>query len=311
MRRAAMRFIDIGANLTDSMYQGVYHGKTKHPPDLEAVLSRSFDAGLNKIIVTAGTLSDAKQALELVGKDARLFTTVGCHPTRCNEFLEDPDKYFADLLASIQANRDKVVAVGECGLDYDRLQFCPKEVQLKYFEKQIALAEATKLPMFLHMRNAGTDFIELMKKHRDRIVAGVVHSFDDSAEVAAELIKLDLCIGINGCSLKTEANITAMCSIPSERLMIETDCPWCEIRPSHAGSKHVKTQFETKKKERFEAGIAVKNRTEPMHIHQVFEVMAAARQEGDPEALAEQIYTTTARMFFGERENSEKVVASE
>lgn len=67
----------------------------------------------------------------------RLFTTVGCHPTRCNEFLENPSLYLSQLKETIQKGGKKVVAVGECGLDYDRLQFCQQEVQKKYVFRRI------------------------------------------------------------------------------------------------------------------------------------------------------------------------------
>jgi TatD DNase family protein len=100
-----------------------------------------------------------------------------------------------------------VVALGECGLDYARLEFCPKEVQLEFFERQLEMAAVTKLPMFLHLRDAGDDFITLMRKHRSQITGGVVHSFDGSAELATEILALDLSIGINGCSLRESVNL--------------------------------------------------------------------------------------------------------
>ncbi|CAI2179500.1 12980_t:CDS:2 [Funneliformis geosporum] len=158
----------IGANLTDSVFRGIYRGVQAHADDFAQVLHRGRDAGVEKIIVTAGTLSEAHEALELVKNYDDLYMTVGCHPTRCREFEQDPegpDEYYQKLLnlATSRESQDKIVAIGECGLDYDRLHFCPKEVQLKYFERQFDLAEKTGLPMFLHNRNTGNDFMDILQ----------------------------------------------------------------------------------------------------------------------------------------------------
>jgi TatD DNase family protein len=93
---------DVAANLLDSMYQGEYNGKQYHEADLDAVLKRAWAAGVEKIIITAGTLSESRQALKLARTDERLFCTVGVHPTRCGEFAafsEGPDAYMAALSA--------------------------------------------------------------------------------------------------------------------------------------------------------------------------------------------------------------------
>ncbi|XP_065190528.1 deoxyribonuclease TATDN1-like [Sycon ciliatum] len=297
--RSGYKFIDIGANLTDPVFRGVYRGKTAHADDFDAVLQRAFDVGVDKIMITGGSLEDSRAALELARSHERLYSTVGCHPTRCGEFdkASSPQQYLDDMRALIRDGGEKVVALGELGLDYDRLHFCGKETQLKYFELQFQLAEATGLPLFLHSRNAHEDFIGLMRRYHGRYKGGVVHSFTGDAKEIPEMLELGLHIGINGCSLKTAENVAAMQSIPKDRLMIETDAPWCEIRSTHAGHRHVKTSFPSKKKERFEAGSTVKSRNEPCHIINVLEVLAGERQE-DASELADAMHHSTKAIFF-------------
>jgi TatD DNase family protein len=236
----------------------------------------------------------------------------------------------------------RVVAVGECGLDYDRTQFCAKETQLKWFARHFDIAERTGLPMFLHSRAAHEDFFRLLKAARGEGATEteteisptkkkkpppcVVHSFDGTAAEAADLLSLPgVYIGINGCSLRSEASLEVVRTIPLGRLMLETDAPWCSIKNTHPGKPFVVTEWATKdKKKAFrnleeacasgdEASrlaeearmrdVTVKDRSEPCHIAQVAEVLAAARGE-DPRVVAEACRANARRVFFpGERED--------
>ena len=109
-------------------------------------------------------------------------------------------------------------------------------------------------------------------------------------------------IGINGCSLKTKENLEVVKEIPINKLQIETDAPWCEIKASHASFPLVKTKFDSVKKEKWAENKLVKGRNEPCCIIQVLEVIAALK-ETDAEELAEEIYKNTLDLFFPE-ENS-------
>jgi TatD DNase family protein len=147
------------------------------------------------------------------------------------------------------------------------------------------------------MRNACDDFVEIVKRNRSKFRNGVVHSFTGSSDELRALLQLDLYIGINGCSLKTAENLKVIAEIPNDRLMIETDAPWCDIRNTHAGAKFVKTHWPQKDKKKHEKGKWVKGRNEPCAIRQVMEVVAGVKGE-DLNGLAHQIYNNTQQVFF-------------
>ena len=107
------------------------------------------------------------------------------------------------ILAS--AEPGKFVAIGECGLDYDRLMFSDKTSQMMAFESHFNLTEKYNLPMYFHDRNAGEDFTKIVKANRKRFPTGVVHSFSGTQDQMQIYLDMGLFIGINGCSMKTQA----------------------------------------------------------------------------------------------------------
>ncbi|GFQ01429.1 putative deoxyribonuclease tatdn1 [Phtheirospermum japonicum] len=290
---------DIAVNFTDGMFRGMYNGKQHHVADIAAMLSRAWSAGVDRIIVTGGSLEESKEALAIAETDGRFIHST--LPLAEFDDSGDPEEHFKALLSLAKegVEKGKVVAIGECGLDYDRLHFCPAEIQKKYFEKQFELAYATKLPMFLHMRAAAEDFCNILEQNRHRFCSGVAHSFTGSAQDRDRLLSFsNLFTGVNGCSLRTAENLDVVKGIPVERLMIETDSPYCEIKNTHAGINFVKSLWTSKKKEKYDPEFIVKGRNEPCLVRQVLEVVAGCKGIADIDQLSQTLYHNTCRVFF-------------
>ncbi|CAG9318530.1 TATDN1 [Blepharisma stoltei] len=150
--------------------------------------------------------------------------------------------------------------------------------------------------MYLHNRNTGDDFINLMRTNRDRISGGVVHSFTGTLDELQQLLDMDLYIGINGCSLKTLENIEVVRHVPIQKIMLETDCPYCEIRKSSPAYQYVKTHFQSKNKEKKDPNCLVRGRNEPCNTIQVLEAVAAIKGIEESE-LAEASYLNSCTLF--------------
>lgn len=239
------------------------------------------------------------------------YATIGVHPCSTQDFdtyKGGADQFLRDLrqLAIDAKASGHAVAFGEIGLDWDRLFLSPKETQLKYFEQQLDLAIELQLPLFLHMRACNEEFTALVKPRLDRFPKrGLVHSFTGTVEEMKSLVELGFDIGVNGCSMKTEENLSVVKEIPLERLQIETDGPWCEIRPSHASSQHLKDGPaipKAVKKEKWQKGLMVKGRNEPATIPLVAHVIAKVKGISTQE-VCEAAWRNSITMF-GLGENS-------
>ncbi|KAG9084502.1 hypothetical protein FRC06_004055, partial [Ceratobasidium sp. 370] len=190
----------IGVNLTDPVFRGLHRGKRKHRDDLLDVIARAKAAGVQSAVLTGGSLHESSEALELA-EQLGFFATVGCHPTRSSQFDSfkgGPDAYLErldQLIGSHLTGKGRCVAVGECGLDYDRLHFSSAETQRKHFRSQLALAKKYHLPLFLHVRAAHEDFVTILREEGfgedgGRAAGGrggVVHSFTGRTKEMKEL----------------------------------------------------------------------------------------------------------------------------
>ncbi|EGR28126.1 hypothetical protein IMG5_183120 [Ichthyophthirius multifiliis] len=275
------QFFDIAANLADESFQGIYYNKKIHESDIESVIQRATSVGCEHLLIVGGNIQDSINSFQIAQKSPNFYCTVGVHPCRATE---------------VEAN-----AVGECGLDYDRFEYASKEAQLKQFEPHFALAEKHQLPIYFHNRNTGDDFFNIVKQNRNRFSSGVVHSFTGTSYELKQIIDLNLYIGINGCSLRDEKSIEVIKEIPLDKMMIETDCPYCEIRNTHPGKKFIKTVFEQKKKEKFSKEYMVRGRNEPCQIVQVLEVLAGFLNL-DEKVIADACFQNTLK-FFGIQQN--------
>ena len=189
-----------------------------------------------------------------------------------------------------------MVAVGECGLDYDRCE-------LRGCARSRARARENSS---LHARADDHCARRPPRSHPARRTPcapqwtrAVVHSFDGSAVELGRFLALDgMYVGINGCSLKTEDNLEVAASVPLDRLLIETDAPWCEIRASSAAAAHVRTRPKALDRKKWTEGVPVKGRNEPAHLVQVAEALAGARGDVSAAQLAEATTRNAYELFL-------------
>ncbi|ORY83143.1 deoxyribonuclease Tat-D [Protomyces lactucae-debilis] len=309
-------FFDIAVNATDLIFRGSYRGKQEHADDMTHVLQRSRDAGCSQWLVTGTDLEDSQKAHALcLEHPDMLVCTAGIHPTQSKlwlEYRDGPDACLDALMALIQqdqtSSNPRIRAFGELGLDYDRLDWSPKDTQLACFRAQMELAVAFQLPLFLHSRAAANDFASILDVYQARLPKrGVVHSFTGTLEEMQSLCAQGWSIGINGCSLKTQENLHVAKHVPLDKLMLETDAPWCEIRPSHASmallqkpdctGEAAPVLEDARKVERFEMGLRVRGRNEPCSVSQV--AFAVANIKGISMAEVSQAAYRNSMSMFG------------
>lgn len=194
--------------------------------DREELLSAMPDLGVTTIVNVSSTLESCEKCVELAGKYPYVYAAVGVHPDEVGALNEET---FAEMEALL--DNDKVVAVGEIGLDYywDNESH---ELQKKWFVRQLELARQHHLPIIIHSREAAADTMEIMKAHAQGL-EGVIHCYSYSREQAEEYVKMGFYIGIGGVlTFKNAKKLKEVAAaIPLERIVLETDCPYLAPEP--------------------------------------------------------------------------------
>ena len=192
------------------------------------IIERAQAVGVDTLITPASSLADAVQIVGLAEQHPEVHVAVGVHPHCAKTWQTNTYNALKQL-----AEHDKVVAIGETGLDYHR-NYSSKQQQRLAFEQQIQLAIETNKPLLMHQRSAHQDFVRLLKPYRQQIKGGVVHCFTDQQPALTDYLDLDLHIGLTGwfCDERRGQHLrTLIKAIPLKRLMLETDAPY--LRPRH------------------------------------------------------------------------------
>ena len=256
--------IDIGLNLSNPQFDA----------DRDAVVQRARDAGVEALILTGTDLAESRAAADLAQRwPGYAFSTAGVHPHDARHWAAAS----GDALRQL-ASLPQVVAIGECGLDFNR-DFSPRPEQEAAFSAQLELAAELQLPVFMHCRDAHARFVALLEPWLPRLPAAVLHCFTGNGDELAECLALGLHNGITGwvCDERRGEELrTLVPRIPAGRLMIETDAPYLQPR-----------DLSPKPKSR---------RNEPAFLAHIAATIADLR--GEPVEQLLRHTRTTSRAFF-------------
>jgi TatD DNase family protein len=237
------------------------------------IITRAQQAGVTQLICVGCDLKDSQQAVSFVSQRSNCWAAIGLHPHETSHYLDqtaDLDKF------KVLATAPKVVAIGECGLDY-YYQHSPKETQVALLKFQIELALKLGLPVIFHVREAFDDFWPVFESYHSptQPIRGVVHSFSDSSANLERAVSAGLMIGVNGIATftKNASQLDVYRQIPLDNLVLETDAPFLAPTP-------------------YRGQIC-----EPWHIKTVAEYLVELR--GESMASLAAVTTRNARQLFG------------
>ncbi|BBO90884.1 TatD family hydrolase [Desulfosarcina ovata] len=240
-------------------------------PDFAEMLQRAKIAEVNRMLIVGVDQRTSDRAVTLARRHTALFAAVGVHP-------HDSQSCSENILAHLQtlASDPRVVAWGEIGLDFNRM-YSPQKEQEHWFIRQLEIAEALGLPLIFHERDSQGRLLEILKMHPCSRRKAVVHCFSGTETELAQYIEMGFCIGVTGIVTirkRGEPLRQMIPSIPSDRLLVETDAPFLTPTPQ-------RNKFR---------------RNEPAFVREVLLKVAEIRRE-NPDQLADQIWANTCGLF--------------
>lgn len=211
--------IDVHAHMNDARFD----------EDRADVLKALKEGGIKRLINSGCCLASCKDTLQMAQENDYIYAAIGIHPQEADELEQGGPTAWAQLKEMLA--QPKVVALGEIGLDY-YYENSPREVQKKWFEAQLTLAEELDLPVVIHTRDAMKDTLEILRRHPNN--RGIFHCYSGSVESLQEILKMGWSISLGGVVTFKNARVAkeVAAAVPLDRLMLETDSPYLAPEPN-------------------------------------------------------------------------------
>ena len=205
----------------------VHLNAEQYNEDLEAVIDRARDNGIEKMVVVGCDRESIERTMEMIDEYDDIYGVIGWHPVDAIDCTDDDLRWIEEL-----SKHEKIVGIGETGLDY-HWDKSPKDVQKELFRKQIALAKRVNLPIIIHNRESTADCVEILKEEDAHEVGGIMHAFSADERTADEIIAMNFYVSLGGPVTFKNAQLPKDIAVhvPLDRLLVETDAPYLTPHP--------------------------------------------------------------------------------
>lgn len=205
----------------------VHLNADQYDEDLDVVIERARDAGIEKMVVVGFDCKTIKRTMELIEAYEDIYGVIGWHPVDAVDCTDEDLRWIETLAA-----HEKIIGIGETGLDY-HWDKSPKDVQKEVFKKQIALAKRVGLPIIIHNRESTQDCIQILKEENASEAGGIMHAFSADEKTADEVLDMNFYISLGGPVTFKNAQLPKDIAVhvPLNRLLVETDAPFLTPHP--------------------------------------------------------------------------------